>query len=77
MTISWSIDTKTSPCYQYKIEISHYENIAYKNVNTYLDYKPEQTKYVYNSSLKGKYQIIVTCDGISNQSVSKTIEKEI
>ena len=68
------MDTKTSPCYQYKFEISHYENSAYKNVDTDLDYKPEQTKYLYNSSLKGKYQIKVICEGISNQSVSKTIE---
>ena len=77
MTINWEMDSTSSPCYQYKVEISHYENNDYKTVDTYLNYNPEVTKYVYNESLKGKYQIKVTCDGISNQSVSKTINKEI
>ena len=77
LTISWKMNSKTTPCYKYKIQVSEYVNTAYKVIHTYTSYKPEESKYVYNSNFSGKYQIILTCDAISNSSASKTIIKEI
>ena len=77
LTVTWNMDSKTAPCYQNAIEISLYSSSAYKVIHTYTSYKPEETKYVYSSTFSGKYQIKVTCTAISNDSVSKTITKEI
>ena len=77
LTISWKMDSKTPPCYKYNIQISNYVNSAYKVIHSYTTYRPEESKYVYSSNFSGKYQIVLRCDAISNDYVSKTILKEI
>ena len=77
LTITWTMNSQTTPCYKYQIDISYYTTSGYKNMHTYINNKPDEQRYVYNSNFKGKYQITVTCFAISNDSVSKTVNKEI
>ena len=77
LTVTWKMDSKTTPCYQYKIEVSLYSSSAYKVIHTYISYRPEETSYVYNSNFVGKYKIVMTCTAISNESISQTIFKEL
>ena len=77
MIINWEMDVKATPCYQYQIQIFYYTNGGYKKMHTYILNKPEEKKYIYNNYFNGKYQITVTCNAISNESISKTINKEI
>lgn len=77
MTIIWRMNSKSTPCYKYKIDILNYAKNSYQLLHTYTSYKPEDNKYVFSSSFSGKYQVSVKCDAISNDSVSKTVNKEL
>jgi hypothetical protein len=73
MTINWALDSKTSPCYQYHINIFHSSKFLKSEKIT----RPEVRTYSYTSVFKGEYQIQLICNAISgfttNKSVSKTI----
>ncbi len=77
LTITWEMNSKTTPCYQYHIQILNYSSSKSEVIHTHSIYQPEIKEYVYNSTFKGKYQIKLTCDAISNVSVSININKEI
>ena len=77
LKITWEMNSKTTPCYQYEINVSYLSGAQYQTLHTYLISKAEETKYVHNSNFKGKYQIRLTCYAISNSSVSKTTYKEL
>ena len=73
LTINWTLDSKTSPCYQYYINIFHSSKFLKSEKIT----RPEIRTYSYTSVFKGEYQIQLICNAISgfttNKSVSKTI----
>ena len=73
MTINWSLDSKTSPCYQYIINIFHSSTFLKSEKIT----RPEVRAYSYTSVFKGEYQIQLFCNAISGFSTSKTINKTI
>ena len=79
LTVKWNIDSTSTPCYNYKIDISYKSGGEYKLVHNYVSYKPEDSEYVYKSStnFKGYYQIKVTCVAISNKSITETLYKQI
>ena len=77
LTVSWTLDSKASPCYKYQIQALYYTNNEYQSKYTIITYKPETRKAIFNYNFKGKYQIKATCYGISNDIVTKTIYKEI
>ena len=79
LTIKWNIDSTSTPCYNYKIDINYKSGGVYKLVHNYVSYKPEESEYVYKSSteFKGYYQIKVTCEAISNKSITEIKYKQI
>ena len=77
MTIFWRMNSKTSPCYKYQIQVNYSSNNKYINYRTYYSYKPENDRLIAIGSFAGKYQITVKCFSISNDSVSKTIYKQL
>ena len=79
LTIKWSVDSTSTPCYNYRIDISYKSGGTYKLINSYVSYKPEETEYVYKSDtkFKGYFQIKLTCDAISNDSVTETLYRQI
>ena len=79
ITIKWSIDSTSTPCYNYRIDIGYKSAGEYKIMHNYVSYKPEETEYVYKSSndLKGYFEIKITCDAISNKSITETIYEQI
>jgi len=77
LTVSWTLDSKTTPCYKYQIQALYYTNNEYESQYTIITYKPEERKVTFNDNFKGKYQIKATCYGISNDIVTKSIYKEI
>ena len=77
-TINWNIDSNSTPCYKYRIGICYNSGGQYKEIHSSVIYKPEVTSYVYESSkIKGYYQIKVTCDAVSNESVTETLYRNI
>ena len=70
LTVSWYMKLETSPCYQYQIETSYLTNEGYKLVENHIAF-PEESIYELSSNFKGEYKITVTCNAISNESVSK------
>ena len=79
LTIKWSVNSTSTPCYNYRIDISYKSGGIYKLINSYVSYKPEETEYVYKSDtkFKGYFQIKLTCDAISNDSVTETLYRQI
>jgi hypothetical protein len=77
LTVYWTLDSKTSPCYKYQIQALYYTNYEYESKYTIITYKPEARNVTFNYNFKGKYQIKATCYGISNDIVTKSIYKEI
>ena len=73
MTINWILDSKTSPCYQYIINIFHSSKFLKSEKIT----RPEIRTYSYTSVFKGEYLIQLFCNAISGFSTSKTISKTI
>ena len=74
LTVTWSVDSKSTPCYKYQIDIFIKSDLSYINLFTYISFKPEQTKYAYESNFKeGDYQIRMSCIAISN---AKQLEVE-
>ena len=76
MSIMWRMNSKSTPCYKYEIKVLYYTSKGYNHYKTEYIYNPEVDKLNINGYFAGKYQITVTCSGISNDSVSKTVEKE-
>ena len=67
LTVTWSVDSKSTPCYKYQIDVFIKSGLTYKNLYSFISHKPEQTKYVYESEFKGgDYQIRMSCVPISN-----------
>ena len=67
LSVIWSVDSKSTPCYKYQIDVFIKSGLTYKNFFSYISHKPEQTKYFYESEFKeGDYQIRMSCEAISN-----------
>ena len=67
LTVTWSVDSKSTPCYKYQIDVFIKSGLTYKILFSYISFNPEQTKYVYESDFKeGDYQIRMSCVAISN-----------
>ena len=73
LTINWTLDSKTSPCYQYHINIFHSSKFLKSEKIT----RPEVRTYSYTSVFKGEYQIQLICNAISGFTTSKSISKAI
>ena len=74
MTISWVMDSKTSPCYTYRIYIYHSGSfLKFEEIT-----RPEVTTYSYTSAFNGEYQVQIMCYGITDtSSTSKSVSKTI
>ena len=79
MTINWSMDSKTSPCYQYILNIYIYnsQNNSYSLIKNVKITRPEEKTYSFTSVFKGQYRLQFRCDSISNNYTRKSIEKTI
>ena len=79
LTINWSIDPNSTPCYNYRISICFKSAAQYMEIHSSVIYRPEVTSYVYESTsnIRGYYQIKVTCDAVSNESVTETLYRDI
>ena len=77
LKLNWSIDSKSTPCYNYKVDIFYKSAATYKLSHSSIIYKPEETQYVYESTFKGYYQIKLTCESISNEFVTETLYRQI
>ena len=73
MTINWTLDSKTSPCYQYHINIFHSSKFIKSEKIT----RPEVRTYSYTSVFKGEYQVQLICNAISGLTTTKSIIKTI
>ena len=73
MTINWTLNSKTSPCYQYHINIF----LSGKFLRTEKITRPELRTYSITSIFKGEYQIQLICNAISGFTTSKIISKAI
>jgi len=79
LSISWSIDSKTCPCYSYQVTVLIYDskNSSYKLILNKQIPRPEEKSYNYYSSFNGKYQIRVKCFALCGDSPLETISKSI
>jgi len=77
LTINWSIDPKSCPCYEYEITVKQMSASGGKVVHTYITSRPEQTSYVYSSSFSGTYLIVIIGKSISKDKNSYGISKII
>ena len=73
LTINWTLDSKTSPCYQYHINIFHSSKFIKSEKIT----RPEVRTYSYTSVFKGEYQVQLICNSISGLTTTKSIIKTI
>ena len=73
MTVNWAVDSKTSPCYQYHINIF----LSGKFLKSEKITRPEVRTYSYTSVFKGEYQLQLICNAISGLETSKSISKTI
>ncbi len=46
------MNSKTTPCYQYEINVSYLSGSQYKTLHTYLISKVEETNYVLKENIK-------------------------
>lgn len=77
LTINWTMDSKTSPCYQYHVHVKKKDSsgeiwVQYEQIT-----RPEVKTYSLTQVFKGDYIIKLYCNAISDQSVVKTINKTI
>lgn len=79
LTVSWSIDPTSCPCYQYFIEIYKLsENGAsYSLIHSKTTSRPEIQSYTYTAVFKGTYLAYLTCYSISNEKSFKYTSKTI
>ena len=77
LTINWSIDPKSCPCYEYEIKVQVGTQTGLKTIHTNTISRPEQTSYTYSSTFSGVYVALVTAKSISMEQAtygeSKTI----
>ena len=77
ISITWEVDSKSCPCYSYTITVQQSTGSGYKTIHSHITSRPEATNYVYISTFKGTYKIIIKAYSISNDIVSKEIIKTI
>ena len=77
MTINWSMDSKTSPCFKFILDIYSNNSPVYSLIKNVKITRPEVRAYSYSSVFKGKYRIDLQCNSISNINIFEIIEKEI
>ena len=73
MTINWTLDSKTSPCYQYILNIFH----SGKFIKSEKITRPELRTYSLTSAFTGEYLFELICNAISGFTTRKTISKTI
>lgn len=77
MTINWSIDSKSCPCYEYEITVQLKVTSGNKNIHTYITSRPEESSYIYSSTFKGTYLITIKAKSISKVEISSTLTETI
>jgi len=77
LSINWSIDTKSCPCYEYEITVSLKATSGNKVIHTYITSRPETTSYAYSSTFKGTYLINIKAKSISKVDITSTLTKTI
>ena len=80
ISINWSMDSKTSPCYSYQIVVLKYDSISRSYRDVIVNYpisRPEETSYIYSSTFSGTYLIRVTCNALSGESTFESVSKSI
>ena len=77
LSINWSINSNSCPCYEYEITIQLKATSGNKNIHTYITSRPEESSYIYSSTFKGTYLITIKAKSISKVEVSSTLTKTI
>ena len=77
MTINWSMDSKTPPCYKFILDIYSYNSPNYSLIKRVKITRPELKTYSYTSVFKGKYRVDIECHAISNSDTFEIVEKTI
>ena len=77
LIINWNIDPQSCPCYEYEIEIQLKGTTSNKVIHTYITSRPEENSYVYSSTFKGTYIIIIKAKSISKQNAFYSLTKTI
>ena len=77
LSLTWSMDSKSCPCYEYEITIQSVTTSGNKTIHTYITSRPEVTNYSYSSTFKGQYLIIIKAKSISKADLSYNISKTI
>ena len=76
-TISWSVDSKASPCFQYHVHLYQSNSSGYSLIKYEKITRPEIRSYSYTSVFKGEYKIELYCNAISQGYITKTIFKTV
>ena len=77
LSINWSINSNSCPCYEYEITIQLKATSGNKVIQTYITSRPEQTSYIYSSTFKGTYLITIKAKSISKVEISSTLTETI
>ena len=77
ITITWSIDPTSTPCYKYLIEVFKDNNGGWGLIHSNISTRPEQQSYTYTAVFKGTYLAYLTCYSISNNIGVKYLNKTI
>ena len=80
LTVTWKVDSKSTPCYKYQIDVFIKSGLTYKSLFSYISYKPEETRYFNQYAFeKGDYQFRMVCTAISNaqQLAVEFIDKKL
>ena len=72
--VNWLMNLQTCPCYQYIIETFYLTNEGYKLIDRHFSF-PEDNKYEFSYNFKGEHKITVTCNAISNETITETYFK--
>ena len=77
ITITWSIDPTSTPCYKYLIEVFKDNNGGWGLIHSNISTRPEQQSYTYSAVFKGTYLAYLTCYSISDNIGVKYLNKTI
>jgi hypothetical protein len=77
LDVEWEIDSKTCPCYKYSYKVEKLSELGYYSIFSYTISHPEECNFTLLSNFEGTYRITVNGTALSNEIVTKQIEKTI
>lgn len=75
LMVDWEIDSTTCPCYQYSYSLEILQESGYNTIYSSKISSPEICTFTLYGHFKGTYRITVKATALSNEFVTKQIEK--